>query len=477
MLLTASTAIVAQALMPLAALAEEPQNQISLADSIESEARKYLGLEYVWGGTTPAGFDCSGLMQFVFAKHGIKLPRTAAEQYRVGDHVATSELKKGDLVFFTTYKPGASHVGIYLGNGKMIDSNSSGLMISNFNSAYWQQRYLGAKRIFTETSDGIKYNTSISETNYIPSVQTVFELNDDGQTYTVQRNNSIIEIASHFDISIDELVQWNNLDSIGASLTVGKKLFVKKPQLTLTLFDASVVDETPPVVEEKSTADSIKERLLSKVNNTGVQEDEVTQPIVPLNVKETDFLPTKQFSISDDVLTMFEAKALTRAEVAVTLYHLEHVNPSFNQLFSERVKKQSIQDVTNEYWAKEAIDWAIHTGLLTVDNQKQFHPEQPFNQKAANTVMERLLDRYVITDSETKFIQEQTATETNWSLRYFQELTFNIADNLVALEKKTTKTTDDTNETLKKLSPSVKLASERMTHYMIAATTSLKSPK
>lgn len=118
------------------------------ANSIIATAKKYMGVKYVWGGESPSGFDCSGYMQYVFSKNGISLPRTAAEQYQKGTWVNKANLKAGDLVFFSTYKSGASHVGIYLGNGDFIHaSTSKGVTISDLSSTYYAQRYLGAKRV------------------------------------------------------------------------------------------------------------------------------------------------------------------------------------------------------------------------------------------------------------------------------------------------------------------------------------------
>lgn len=119
------------------------------ADKIIRTAKSYIGVPYLWGGTTPKGFDCSGYVQYVFAKHGISLPRTTTEQYRIGSYVSKSKLQPGDLVFLqNTYRQGISHVGIYVGDGKMIHASSSkGVVISDLSTSYYVQHYYGARRV------------------------------------------------------------------------------------------------------------------------------------------------------------------------------------------------------------------------------------------------------------------------------------------------------------------------------------------
>ncbi len=120
----------------------------SKAKAVINTAKNYMGVPYVWGGTTPSGFDCSGFTQYVLGRNGISVPRTSAEQYTAGISVSRSNLKVGDLVFFTTYKPGPSHLGFYLGDGNFIHASSSkGVTISSLDSSYYSSRYIGARRV------------------------------------------------------------------------------------------------------------------------------------------------------------------------------------------------------------------------------------------------------------------------------------------------------------------------------------------
>jgi cell wall-associated NlpC family hydrolase len=114
-------------------------------------AERYLGVTYVFGGTTPNGLDCSGLVYLVYQELGVQLPRTSRLQYQVGAEVAREDLREGDLVFFDTTGQGVSHVGIYLEDGDFINaaSNPGRVMISNLSESYWDKRYLGARRVIT----------------------------------------------------------------------------------------------------------------------------------------------------------------------------------------------------------------------------------------------------------------------------------------------------------------------------------------
>lgn len=114
-----------------------------------------LGTKYSFGGNSINGIDCSSFVQHVFELAGFKLPRTAREQARYGYFVRKENLKPGDLLFFATYASFPSHVGIYIGDGKMIHASSKGgrVEIANINEDYYMRRFLFAKRIPANIKD------------------------------------------------------------------------------------------------------------------------------------------------------------------------------------------------------------------------------------------------------------------------------------------------------------------------------------
>ena len=123
----------------------------SVQPAVVSLALSLRGTPYRNGGSDLAGFDCSGFVQWVFAQQGVALPREVKQQYRVGRDIDTGDVKAGDLVFFETVSPGASHVGIALGGGEFVHAPSSRgvVRVERYSTGYWADRWVGARRVTT----------------------------------------------------------------------------------------------------------------------------------------------------------------------------------------------------------------------------------------------------------------------------------------------------------------------------------------
>lgn len=169
-------------------------------DDLVNYMKQFVGTPYVWGGTSPSGFDCSGLMQYTFGKFGIKLPRVSYDQMGVGQAVSMKGLRPGDLMFFDTESShkGADHVGMYIGNGKMIDAPRPGknVEIVDVTHGYYLDRFMGGRRIagvanagasssdFATTKDDVKlspeeqaaqYGWSVSFLEHNPELKKLFD--------------------------------------------------------------------------------------------------------------------------------------------------------------------------------------------------------------------------------------------------------------------------------------------------------------
>ncbi|MCA1584544.1 MAG: C40 family peptidase [Acidobacteria bacterium] len=117
--------------------------------ALSGTALSLRGVPYVNGGSTPSGFDCSGFVQYVFGQNGLALPREVRDQFRLGRTVDRDRLEAGDLVFFTTIAPGASHVGIALGGDQFVHAPSRAgvVRVEHLSAPYWSARYVAARRI------------------------------------------------------------------------------------------------------------------------------------------------------------------------------------------------------------------------------------------------------------------------------------------------------------------------------------------
>src|SRR5690606_12059792 len=144
--------------------------RVSAIGPLLQTAVSLLGSPYRFGGTTPqSGFDCSGFVRYVFEQYRMEVPRTAAEQFRVGRDVAAASVASGDLIFFSTTGPGATHVGIVLDPDAHTFVHAPGtgavVRIERFDTPYWNSRTLGVRRLpidavptaDTSASAGVRY--------------------------------------------------------------------------------------------------------------------------------------------------------------------------------------------------------------------------------------------------------------------------------------------------------------------------------
>lgn len=122
-------------------------NEMNYREKAATLGKKFIGVPYKYGGTSPIGFDCSGFVGYAYKISGKSLPRTAAQMYQRGVAIPKSKLQVGDTVFFSTVSRGASHVGIYVGDNKFVHAASNGVRVDSMNNSYWKSRYIGAKRI------------------------------------------------------------------------------------------------------------------------------------------------------------------------------------------------------------------------------------------------------------------------------------------------------------------------------------------
>lgn len=168
-------------------------------------AKLYIGVPFVWGGDTPNGFDCSGFTQYVMKENGITIPRTVAEQYKCGTPVSKDNLKPGDLIFFTTYEVGATHVGIYINEDKFIHASlvpePGQVMVSSLIEQYYAERYIGARRYAAQkalTASGDNRYSRIEEAAKV--VRDIAQCYKDGDCGF----NEVIEVIDNLTAALGE---------------------------------------------------------------------------------------------------------------------------------------------------------------------------------------------------------------------------------------------------------------------------------
>lgn len=203
------------------------QTLAATGSEVVNTGSKYLGTPYQYGaplGNT-SSFDCSSYTAVVFAEAGVKLPRTSGAQFNTGTPVSKGNLQTGDLVFFKTTSAIVGHVGIYMGNGKMIGSQSStGVATVSIDGPYWGERYVGARRVLEPTSS--QATTVAQPTAPAPheSAPAVTAAPTGVDVHTVVRGNTLWGLSKKHGTSVTSIQSLNGLSS--DMIYVGQKLKV-----------------------------------------------------------------------------------------------------------------------------------------------------------------------------------------------------------------------------------------------------------
>ncbi|PRO67219.1 NlpC/P60 family protein [Alkalicoccus urumqiensis] len=221
--------LTAACVFAFAPIAAEDVEAAGTVDEIISSGESQLGTPYQWGGTSTSGFDCSGFTGYAFSKAGVDLPRTAQQQYGVGDYVSRSNLQPGDLVFFSESRSTSSitHNGIYIGNNQMIHSSSSqGVSIASLSNSYWSPRYVGAKRVVQEQNPEV----AAASTPAYEAVDVYINGSDLDEEAVKTDGRTLVPMRAIFE-ELGATVQWDNstktatgnLDGSEVALSIGEE--------------------------------------------------------------------------------------------------------------------------------------------------------------------------------------------------------------------------------------------------------------
>jgi NlpC/P60 family/SbsC C-terminal domain len=249
-------------------------------------SKKYLGVPYHYGGTSPSGFDCSGFINYVLKEYGYSIPRTTADMYASQDLSSVKDLKVGDILFFTTYKPGASHAGLYIGNNEFIHaSTSKGVTVSKLEESYWDKRYLGAKR-HNQLSSDLSFSTDAeakklwqnASNHYMTSAITT-QNQEFLSTYQSLRNQVIMDGSTQAGQYL--LKSANLIDSVNLS----SRLADSTNQLTSTMISNQVLNDDSVAMYHQHSANIKKsETVYSRLYGSELRKRFNNESITPAKI-------------------------------------------------------------------------------------------------------------------------------------------------------------------------------------------------
>lgn len=199
----------------------EERSRMDLAKMIIETAKSQLGVMYRYGGNSPeTGFDCAGFSSWVFAQHGIKLPRSSGQQLNIGIPISKEELKPGDLIIYTRRLGSrtSTHATIYIGDGKMIHSPRTGrpVAINDAFDAYHTARYIGARRVILDADEAKVYAQRVQERKKVLAQSTV---------HKVKSGDTLLALAQRYGVSVSAIMQANNI-ARASVLHIGQKLLI-----------------------------------------------------------------------------------------------------------------------------------------------------------------------------------------------------------------------------------------------------------